>query len=126
MLEIGVLALGAAEVDRAVDFWCASLGYERRTDGFGGRPVVLAPPGNGAGTRIALQPSAAAPQDHPRWHLDLHVDSAKEQAHEADGLAALGARRIAWDSCPDDPDLVVLEDPEGNRSGIVDVNRRER
>ena len=35
--------------------------------------------------------------------------------------AALGARRVDWDSYPDDPDFVVLADPDGNRFCIVDV-----
>ena len=34
---------------------------------------------------------------------------------------SLGARRVAWDSYPDDPDFVVLSDPDGNRFGIVDL-----
>jgi hypothetical protein len=33
-----------------------------------------------------------------------------------------GASRVGWDSFPDDPDFVVLADPEGNRFCIVDLD----
>ena len=121
MLHVGVLALGVADVQRAGRFWCAALDYEVRTDGFGGWATVLVPR-SGSGLKIALQRSETAPQDHPRLHLDLHADDAAEQATEADRLVSLGARRIDWDSYPDDPDFIVLADPEGNRFCIVDLS----
>ncbi len=79
------------------------------------------PPG-GPGTTIALQRSQTPPQDHPRLHLDLHVADAAEQAAEVDRLVALGAEPVQWDRYPDDPDFVVLADPEGNRFCIVDLS----
>jgi hypothetical protein len=36
-------------------------------------------------------------------------------------LVSLGANRVDWDRFPDDPDFVVLADPEGNRFCIVDL-----
>jgi catechol 2,3-dioxygenase-like lactoylglutathione lyase family enzyme len=122
MLSVGVIALGVDDVERAAAFWCAALGYERRTDGFGGWALVLVPPHADAGTRIALQRSQTPPQNHPRLHLDLHVTSADEQDAEVDRLVAIGARRVEWDSYPDAPDFVVLEDPEGNRFCVVDLS----
>jgi hypothetical protein len=121
VLHVGVLALGVADVQRAAGFWCAALDYEVRTDGFAGWATVLVPR-SGSGLKIALQRSETAPQDHPRLHLDLHAADAAEQATEADRLVSLGARRIDWDSYPDDPDFVVLADPEGNRFCIVDLS----
>jgi catechol 2,3-dioxygenase-like lactoylglutathione lyase family enzyme len=120
MLTFGVLALGVTDVPRAAAFWSAALGYELREDGFGGWAKVLVPP-DGAGTAIALQLSQTPPQDHPRLHLDLHVADAAEQEAEAARLVSLGARRVAWDGYPEDPDFIVLEDPEGNRFCIVDL-----
>jgi catechol 2,3-dioxygenase-like lactoylglutathione lyase family enzyme len=120
MLTIGVLALGVSNVERATEFWRDALGYDVRTDGFGGWSTVLVPPG-GSGTMIALQRSETPPSDHPRLHLDLHVADAAEQEAEAARLVALGAERVDWDSYPDDPDFVVLADPEGNRFCIVDL-----
>ena len=48
--------------------------------------------------------------------------SADEQEAEAGRLVSLGASRVDWDSCPDDPDFVVLADPDGNRFCIVDLD----
>jgi hypothetical protein len=35
---------------------------------------------------------------------------------------SLGAGRVDWDSYPDDPDFVVLADPDGNRFCIVNLS----
>ena len=122
MLSIGVVALGVGDVDRAAAFWCEALGYEIRADGFGGWATVLVPPAGGEGPKIALQRSETPPQDHPRLHLDLHVASAAEQSAEAERLIAIGAARVDWDSYPDDPDFIVLADPDANRFCIVDLS----
>ncbi len=121
MLTFGVVALGVTDVRRAQEFWCAALGYQVREDGFGGWARVLTPPG-GTGTLIALQTSRTPPEDHPRLHFDLHVADAAEQQAEAARLMSLGASRVDWDSYPDDPDVVVLADTEGNRFCIVDLS----
>ena len=121
MLRFGVVALGVSDARRASEFWSAALGYELREDGFGGWAKVLVPP-DGTGTAIALQLSQTPAQDHPRLHLDLHAVDAGEQEAEAARLVALGARLVEWDSYPEDPDFIVLEDPEGNRFCIVDLS----
>jgi catechol 2,3-dioxygenase-like lactoylglutathione lyase family enzyme len=122
VLTVGVVALGVTDVERAAAFWSAALGYEVRRDGFGGWATVLTPAGSAAGTRIALQTSATPPEGHPRLHLDLHVADAAEQETETARLVALGAQRVDWDSYPEDPDFVVLADPDGNRFCIVDLS----
>jgi catechol 2,3-dioxygenase-like lactoylglutathione lyase family enzyme len=124
MLSVGLVALGVEDVDRAAEFWCRALGYDRRTDGFGGWEMVLTPPADGPGTKLALQHSVTPLQDRPRLHLDLHVANAAEQATEVDRLVALGATRVDWAHYPHDPDFVVLADPEGNRFCIVDLGHR--
>lgn len=121
MLTVGVVVLGVTDVRRAAEFWCEALGYELREDGFGGWGTVLTPP-DGTGTKIALQRSQTSPQGHPRLHLDLHVADAAEQAAESARLTALGAERVDWDCYPDDPDFIVLADPDGNRFCIVDLS----
>ena len=121
MLSFGVVVLGVTDVPRAAQFWSAALGYELREDGFGGWATVLVPPG-GSGTAIALQRSQTPPEDHPRLHLDLHVADAAEQESQAARLVSLGAERVDWDRYPDDPDFVVLADPDGNRFCIVDLS----
>jgi catechol 2,3-dioxygenase-like lactoylglutathione lyase family enzyme len=121
MLRFGAVALGVTDVRRAAEFWSAALGYQLREDGWGGWAKVLVPR-DGIGTAIALQPSRTPPQDHPRLHLDLHATDAREQEAEAARLVGLGATRVDWDSYPEDPDFIVLEDPEGNRFCIVDLS----
>src|SRR5260370_5182242 len=120
MLTLGVVVLGVTDRGRAEDFWCAARGYEVHEDGFGGWARVLTPP-DGTGTIIALQVSKTLPRDYPRLHLDLHVADVAEQEREAARLVSLGASRVDWDSYPDDPDFIVLADPEGNRFCIVDL-----
>jgi catechol 2,3-dioxygenase-like lactoylglutathione lyase family enzyme len=117
-----VVALGVTDVQRAADFWCQALGYERREDGFGGWAVALTPPGGAPGTVLALQTTEQPPDEHPRIHLDLHVADTPEQEAEAARLVSLGAVRVDWDRYPDDPDFVVLSDPDGNRFCIVDLS----
>jgi hypothetical protein len=79
-------------------------------------------PRSGSGTKLALQRSETTPQAHPRIHLDLHVTSATEQAREVERLVSLGGERVDWDRYPEDPDFVVLADPEGNRFCVVDLS----
>jgi catechol 2,3-dioxygenase-like lactoylglutathione lyase family enzyme len=124
VLNMGVIVLGVTDRERATAFWSAALGWDVRTDGFGGWAVLVTPP-DGRGTPIALQHSETPLQDYPRLHLDLHAGSAAEQEAEAARLVALGARRVDWDSFPDDPDFVVLADTEGNRFCIVDLGHEE-
>ena len=83
---------------------------------------MLAPPTGRSGARIALQSSGTPPQDHPRLHLDLHVADVGEQTAEVARLVALGAQPVDWDSYPEDPDFVVLADPEGNLFCVVDLS----
>jgi len=120
VLALGVIVIGVSDVERAARFWSAALGYQRRQDGFGGWATVLMPT-DGRGTPLALQTSRTPPAEHPRMHLDLHVADVNEQGTEASRLIALGATRVQWDSYPDDPDFVVLADPDGNRFCIVDL-----
>jgi catechol 2,3-dioxygenase-like lactoylglutathione lyase family enzyme len=121
VLRFGVVALGVTDVERAAEFWCQALGYVRREDGFGGWQTVLVPR-EGDGARIAMQRSVTVPEEHPRIHVDLHVANAAEQAEEVERLERLGATRVDWDSYPDDPDFVVLADPDGNRFCVVDLS----
>jgi catechol 2,3-dioxygenase-like lactoylglutathione lyase family enzyme len=125
VLKFGVVALGVTDVQRAAEFWSAALGYRLREDGFGGWAKVLMPPGE-SGTAIALQLSQTPPQDHPRLHFDLHVADVTEQEAEAARLVSLGAQRVDWDSYPEDPDFIVLADPDGNLFCIVDLSHEHR
>ncbi|MEV7597992.1 VOC family protein [Kitasatospora sp. NPDC089797] len=123
MLTIGSLVLGVSDMPRAVAFWTAALGYVPR-----GGPVeddwtVLEPAPGRAGVQLALGLSESPVQEYPRVHLDLYAGDAAAQAAEVARLLALGARDVAWDRYPEDPDFVVLADPDGNRFCVIDTSR---
>lgn len=121
MIRLGTIVLGAEDVERAVKFWSAVLGYEpTRFDGSANDFTILVP-SSGVGTRVALQRSATPAQERPRVHLDLLVDSAEEQRVEIERLVALGAKVAEWDY-PEPDDFVVVADTEGNRFCIVDTS----
>lgn len=49
---------------------------------------------------------------------------ADDQGAEVERLVSLGAKHVDWDMYPDDPDFVVLEDPDGNRFCVIDKSPR--
>ncbi|MGW1430920.1 VOC family protein [Streptomyces sp. NPDC002431] len=121
MLRVGSVVLGVSDVRRAVAFWTEALGYvprEEVTDHW----VVLVP-ADGPGVQVALGLSESPAQEHPRVHLDLYAADAADQAAEVERLVSLGARHVDWDLYPDDPDFVVLADPDGNRFCVIDTSR---
>jgi catechol 2,3-dioxygenase-like lactoylglutathione lyase family enzyme len=120
MLRLGTVVLGVEDVERAVTFWSAALGYRPVRFESSNDFTILVPP-SGEGTRVAVQRSDTPAQSHPRAHIDLIVDDATEQQAEIERLIGLGAHRVDWDSYPSDPDFVVLADPDGNRFCVVDA-----
>ena len=82
-------------------------------------------PAGGLGTGLGLQLSTTAAEKHPRVHLDLYAADEAEQAAETERLVSLGAERVDWDLYPEDPDFIVLADPEGNRFCIVDTSHAD-
>jgi predicted enzyme related to lactoylglutathione lyase len=119
MLTIGIIALGVDDMRRAVDFWAQALGYAVDEDETTTRWTTLVSP-DGDGVPLGLMLSDTPVQAHPREHLDLYVEDAAAQAAEVERLVGLGAGRVDWDLYPEDPDFVVLADPEGNRFCVVD------
>ncbi len=116
MLRIGSIVLGVEDVPRAIEFWKLAVGYVLRESPEDDRWAVLVSP-NANGSQIALMKSATVPQEHPRTHLDLY---AEDRDTEVDRLLGLGARSVDWDSYPESPDFVVLEDPDGNRFCVIE------
>ncbi|KAB8168895.1 VOC family protein [Streptomyces sp. 3MP-14] len=119
-MRMGLLVLGADDVERAAAFWTEALGFVRRPPRFPGEVVTLQPRPGEAGVPIALPASGSPPEPLPRLHLDLLAESAEAQEAEVARLVALGATRVDWCHFPPDPDFVVLADPEGNRFCVVD------
>ena len=120
MLNVQFFVLGTTDMGRAIDFWTRALGYVVSAGGAEARWTELVP-ASGHGAALAFQYSETPVQEHPRSHIDLSVADAAEQAAEAARLVSLGAVEVDWDSYPDDPDFVVLADPDGNRFCIVDL-----
>ena len=120
MLRLGSVVLGADDVERAVTFWTAALGYEpvRFPDSFDDFTILVPP--DGVGTRVGIHRSATPAQDRPRVHLDLVVDTAAEQSSEVDRLVGLGASKANWEDAA--ADVVVLADTEGNVFCVVDAS----
>ena len=121
MLSIGSVVMGASDVRRAAAFWKEALGYVPREEPEDDWVVLTHPQGTHAQLSIGL--SETPPQERPRVHLDLYAGNAQDQATEVERLLGLGARRVAWDSYPEDADFVVLADPEGNRFCVIDTGR---
>lgn len=118
MLTIGTIVLGVNDVAAATTFWRDAIGYVPREPG-DDTWVTLAP-ASGPGAHLSLMLSETPVQDHPRVHLDLYAD---DQDAEVERLVSLGAKRVDWDLYPDDPDFVVLEDPDGNRFCVIDKSQ---
>jgi hypothetical protein len=122
MLTSGVVVLGVTDRQRAGQFWSAAPDIRPGT----GRPA--AGPGcwprrrGQAGSVLALQTSRTDPQDYPRLLFGLHVNGTTGQEAEGCPPGVARASRVGWDSFPDDPDFVVLADPEGNRFCIADLD----
>jgi len=71
----------------------------------------------------AAWPSRRRPGGHAvPFSPSSRPDSAAEQAAEVARLVSLGAEQVDWDLYPDDPDFVVLAEPEGNMFCIVNTS----
>ncbi|WP_457973707.1 VOC family protein [Arthrobacter sp. D1-17] len=117
MLTIGTTVLGVNDLARAAAFWCDALGYVPREEGDDTWVVLV--PHKGEGAHLALMLSETPAHPRPRVHLDLYADN---QAGEVARLLDLGASEVDWELYPEDPDFIVLEDPDGNRFCVVDVS----
>lgn len=123
MLSIGTVVMGVDRLDRAVAFWTEALTYVTKTEIEEDDDFAILVPASGSGTHLALDVSDTSAEKHPRVHLDLYAGDAADQMSEVERLVALGAKRADWDLYPENPDFVVLADPEGNRFCVIDTSR---
>lgn len=121
MLKLGFPVIGVSDIPTAVTFWTAALDLvaTREWESDDWRTLNHA---DGSGRALGLMRSESPPEPRPRIHLDLLVASSAEQQAEVSRLMRLGAKRVAWDSYPPDPDFVVLADPDQNVFCIVDLS----
>jgi catechol 2,3-dioxygenase-like lactoylglutathione lyase family enzyme len=115
-LHVATVVVNVQDMRRAVDFWCAALGYRQREAEMDPEFVMLVHP-EGRQFPVSLQLADAPPREPVRVHLDLYT---AEQERHVERLVALGATRVADWPYPDDADFVVLRDPDGNEFCVID------
>ena len=115
-LYLATVVVNVQDMTRAVAFWCAALGYRPRENEPDPDFMMLDDP-EGRRVSVSLQRATEPPKEPVRLHLDLYTS---EQQRHVDRLVALGASRVEdWDH-PDDPDFIVLRDPDGNEFCVID------
>jgi catechol 2,3-dioxygenase-like lactoylglutathione lyase family enzyme len=115
-LHLATVVVNVQDMERAVRFWQAALGYEPRESAWDPEFMMLVDP-TGRRTPLSLQLTDRPPQSPVRVHLDLYTD---EQEAHVERLVALGASRVENWPYPDDADFVVLRDPDGNEFCVID------
>ena len=114
-LHVATVVVNVQDMRRAVDFWCAALGYRQREAEMDPRFVTLVDPGKRR-VPVSLQLAEDPPREPARVHLDLYTD---EQERHVERLVGLGATRVTDWPYPDDPDFLVLRDPDGNEFCVI-------
>jgi catechol 2,3-dioxygenase-like lactoylglutathione lyase family enzyme len=115
-LRVGTVVINVRDMERALNFWSAALGYVRREGEWNPEFMMLLDPGR-RGLPVSLQLTGSDPKEPARVHLDLYTH---EQARHVERLAALGATRVADWPYPADADFVVMRDPDGNEFCVID------
>ena len=116
-LKLARIVLDTTDIDRSAKFWCKALGYKvtRRSDTF----WPLRHPTDARATRLGLQPTdERKPRDAVNaLHLEVFTDDMEREARR---LVALGASRVPdWPYNDDEPNWIVLQDPDGHEFCIV-------
>ncbi len=115
-LHLATVVINVSDMERAVRFWNAALGYRQRESEWGPTFMMLVHP---KGTRlpVSLQLTDTDPMEPVRVHLDLYTS---EQARHVKRLVELGATRVDDWPYPEDADFIVLRDPDGNEFCVID------
>jgi catechol 2,3-dioxygenase-like lactoylglutathione lyase family enzyme len=109
--------LDVEQLDRAVAFWCAALGYE--PVGGAAQYAAIAPGVGRSGPKLILQRVDEPKLAKNRMHLDLDLDPGEDLDAEVARLESLGATRrwgpvtelgLRW---------FTLADPDGNEFCVV-------
>ena len=115
-LHVGSVVVNVQDMRRGVDFWTAALGYRQRDAEWDPQFMMLEDP-QGRSAPLGLQLSQTLSAAPVRVHLDLYTS---EQDRHVERLVGLGATRVTGWPYPDDPDFVVLRDPDGNEFCVID------
>ncbi len=111
-LCVGSTVINTADMERAITFWTAALGYVVR----GSNPAfaVLTDPER-RWSNVSLQRSDEPKRGHNRVHLDLYTTDRDGDVARLEGL---GATRVPWEYEEGD-EHVVMADPDGNEFCVV-------
>jgi catechol 2,3-dioxygenase-like lactoylglutathione lyase family enzyme len=106
-LFVGSTVVNAHDVERAIAFWTAALGYVVRDadETF----AVLTDP-NRRWSNLSVQRTDEKKHGRNRVHIDLYT---ADRDAEVARLETLGATRIPW-TYDEDAVHVVMADPDGN------------
>ncbi len=115
-LHLATVVVNVSDMERAVGFWSAALGYRPREGGWDPEFMMLVDP-SGRRTPVSLQLTDRPPAEPVRVHLDLYTSDQDRHVHRLVGLGATVAEKWAY---PEDPDFVVLRDPDGNEFCVID------
>ena len=111
-LYVGSTVINVGDMERAIAFWTAALGYVVR---YGDATfAVLTDPKRGW-SNASLQRSDEPKQGRNRVHLDLYTS---DRDGEVARLEAFGARRLPWEY-EEGHDHIVMADPDGNEFCVV-------
>ena len=109
-LHLATVVINVQDMNRAVEFWTAALGYVRREQAWDPEFMMLADPARRR-LPVSLQLTGSPPREPVRVHLDLYTS---EQARHVERLVLLGATRVDDWPYPEGADFIVLRDPDGN------------
>jgi catechol 2,3-dioxygenase-like lactoylglutathione lyase family enzyme len=117
-LRLATVCVNATDMDRAADFWCATLGYQRPARiGTDDQFAKLEDPA-GIGPTVLLQRARDIPSAPTPVHLDLYTS---DRDGHIERLLKLGATRAEDWPYPERHDFVVLRDTEGNEFCVIAV-----
>jgi catechol 2,3-dioxygenase-like lactoylglutathione lyase family enzyme len=115
-LYLATVVVNTTDMDRAVAFWTAALGYRPREAEPDPEFMMLVHPG-AERPPVSLQLTQSVPAEPAPVHVDLYTD---DQRGQVDRLVGLGATRVTGWDYPADADFVVLRDPDGNEFCVID------
>jgi catechol 2,3-dioxygenase-like lactoylglutathione lyase family enzyme len=115
-LHIATTVVNVQDMERAVSFWTAALGYEPREQTWDPEFMMLVDP-EGRRLPLSLQLTDHPPAEPVRLHVDLYTN---EQNRHVRRLVALGATLAEDWEYPGEVDFVVLRDPDGNEFCVID------
>ncbi|MDB5059356.1 MAG: Glyoxalase/Bleomycin resistance protein/Dioxygenase superfamily [Chloroflexi bacterium] len=111
-LYVGSTVINTADVERAIAFWTAALGYVVRSSD--ATFAVLTDPAR-RWSNVSLQLSEEPKRGLNRLHLDLY---ATDRETEVARLEALGATRVPWEY-KEGHDHIVMADFDGNEFCVI-------